>query len=203
MGWKLTLNPFDWLSRLPYECLGRKVEFMTLGEAKELPETRFIKPADDKVFDAKVYMPGALKERVYRTITAAEEVSRLLDDAPEPIIPLDTPCLVSEMVDFVSEYRLFVRDNKVQTCSCYLMNGDINEPANWEKNVTQVTEKLDYWLENKMISSEPAVIDLGFLSTGELVIIESNPAWASGIYGCDLDGVLKVLEVACKPITES
>lgn len=198
MNWKLRLNSFDWLSKLPYECLARKVEFMTLGKAQELTETRFVKPADDKVFDAKVYMTGDLKQRVYRTVTAAEEVSRMLDDSPEPTIPLDTPVLVSEVVSFISEYRLFVCNDKVQTCSCYLIDGEINEPRNWRRGSIEVANQLQLWLDKKMIVTEPAVVDLGYLSTGELVIIESNPAWASGIYGCDLEGVLKVLEVACE-----
>lgn len=182
MGWKLRYNPLDWLSKIPQEYLGRKVEFMNLGRAMELKEIKFIKPADDKVFDARVYArvyaPGSL--------------------CPREIIPRDTtPVLVSDPVNFVSEYRRFVRDKKVTTCSCYIMNGEINEPKNWFKGSEIVAAHLTNLLERDIITSEAAVIDLGYLDSGELVVIESNQAWASGIYGCDLAGVLEVLEVAC------
>src|SRR5690349_11764588 len=57
MGWTLHANTFDWLTKVPKKYLKRQVDFMTLAEAKELNSTmkKFIKPADDKCFDAKVY----------------------------------------------------------------------------------------------------------------------------------------------------
>jgi hypothetical protein len=61
MNWTLRRNSFDWLAKLPIEFTKRKVEFMTLGEAKKIQELKFIKPADDKCFDAKVYEPGTFK----------------------------------------------------------------------------------------------------------------------------------------------
>lgn len=178
MNWKLRFNSLDWLAKIDQEYLGRKVEFMTLAQAMQLLETKFIKPADDKVFMAKVYEPGELN--------------------PHEVVPRDTPVLVSDPVKFVSEYRCFVKDKKVITCSCYIMNGEINEPRNWFKGSDAVAEHLTKLLTRDIITSEPAVIDLGYLDTGELVIIESNQAWASGIYGCDLAGVLEVLSVACE-----
>lgn len=198
MNWTLRLNSFDWLARLPFECTGRKVEFMTLGEAMELTETKFIKPADDKVFDAKVYAPGELKKKTFKTPVAHEEIAVMIDPTLNSIIPLDTPTLVSDVVKFVSEYRLFVRDGQVQTCSCYLMGGEINESKNWNRGAEMVGNQLDSWLALDLIKSEPAVIDIGYLDNGDLAVIESNPAWASGIYGCDLNGVLNVLEVVCE-----
>src|SRR5271170_3418087 len=60
MNWTLKANPHNWLSTLPEPYLKRKVDFMTLAEAKLLKETKFIKPADDKVFAAAVYSPGTL-----------------------------------------------------------------------------------------------------------------------------------------------
>ena len=43
----------------------------------------------------------------------------------------------------------------------------------------------------------PSVIDVGRIKGKGLAIIETNQAWASGIYGCDPGGVLKVLEASC------
>ncbi len=174
MNWKLKFNPLDWLSKIARQYLGRKVDFMPLQQAMNLSEVKFIKPADDKVFPAKIYH------------------SKI--DSLHPTIPLTTPALVSDIVNFVSEYRCFVTSNEVITCCCYLMNEKINQPENWEKGSKKVQAYLQNLLDQKVITTEPAVIDLGYLDNGELVIIESNPAWASGLYGCNSIGVLKVLE---------
>jgi ATP-grasp domain, R2K clade family 2 len=40
------------------------------------------------------------------------------------------------------------------------------------------------------------VIDVGILKTGAWAVIEFNPTWASGIYGCTPDKVLDCLEAA-------
>jgi hypothetical protein len=180
MNWQLKFNPLDWLAKIDRQYLGRKVEFMTLAQAMQLSEPKFVKPADDKVFPAKVYYPG---------------IDSL---TPHEIIPRDTPVLVSDPVQFVSEYRCFVKDKQVVTCSCYIMDGEINEPRNWFKRSEIVAAHLTKLLACDIIQSAPAVVDLGYLNTGELVIIESNQAWASGIYGCDLAGVLDTLSVACE-----
>src|SRR5574338_1599603 len=42
MGWTLKQNSFDWLAKIHPFFLKRKVEFMTLGEAKKIQETKFI-----------------------------------------------------------------------------------------------------------------------------------------------------------------
>ena len=36
MKWKLKQNPFDWLTKVPRKYLKRKVDFMTLAEAKKI-----------------------------------------------------------------------------------------------------------------------------------------------------------------------
>src|SRR5277367_2979877 len=97
MNWTLKANSFDWLAKLHPAYLKRKVEFMTLGDAKKLTERKFIKPADDKCFDAQVYEPGSFK--------------------PHELIANDYPVLVSDPVEFDLEYRTFVDGKKVLTWS--------------------------------------------------------------------------------------
>jgi hypothetical protein len=172
---KLKLNSFDWLAKIPYDYVARKIKYMTLAEAIELNKTerKFIKPADDKCFDAKVYEPNEFK--------------------PHELIDRNYPTLVSDPVKFVSEYRFFVKDQKILTGSCYLWNGEINEPKNYYNRYFEMLQYACWCI--KQIPSESAVIDFGFLDdTDEMVIIESNPAWASGIYGCDLEAVLEVFK---------
>jgi hypothetical protein len=177
MGWKLILNPFEWLATLKKPLVSRKIEFMTLGEAQNLKRTKFIKPADDKVFPAKVYKPKELQVH--------ESVS------------LDTPTLVSSVVEFESEYRYFCTNEGPHTGSCYIYKGEIANPKNWEADIEEVTRFIDIAFFNKKLTTVPAVIDVGRMANGKLAIIETNQAHASGLYGCDPEQALKVMEQTC------
>ncbi len=180
MGWTLKQNPFDWLAKLPPEYLKRKVEFMTLGEAKLITERKFIKPADDKCFDAKVYEPGTFK--------------------PHEIIQDDYPVLVSEPVEFTLEYRTFAYGNQVRAWSNYIYHGHIADPKLWdavpayEELPSEFVQDMLYWEE---VATEPAVIDVGYIPGKGWAIIETNQAWASGLYGCDPLRALQVMEQSC------
>jgi len=186
MGWTLRQHSFDWLAKLPFEFLKRKVNFMTLGEAKKLQEIKFIKPADDKCFLAGIYPPGTL------IVNAA-----VLDD---------TPTLVSDIVEWDMEYRCFVgkgcSSHFVFTWSNYLFHGQINEP-HLQKMIPGDLEHPDDFMrkvlwhcfQNDMTG--PSVIDIGVIPGKGWAVIETNQAWASGIYGCDPSSVLGVLEQAC------
>ena len=185
MGWTLKQNSFDWLARIHPAYLKRQVDFMTLGEAKLLKETKFIKPADDKVFQAGVYSPGTL-------IT------------PE-VVPLDTPTLVSEVVEFDLEYRTFV-DKRVRTWSNYVMYDHIADHRFWDM-IPMGEEREPYEFVNDLLHdmefhdmgsliTVPSVIDVGRIKGKGWAIIETNQAWASGLYGCGPMQVLKVLEQA-------
>lgn len=179
MGWVLKQNKFDWLAKLPKDFLHRQVDFMTLKEAKTISTTKFIKPADDKCFPAKVYEPGEL--------------------VTHPSIPDDTPTLVSDVVQFDLEYRTFVSQVKPETWSNYLFYGEINEP-NYHKMVDKRYEDPRRFVSDLMILTSPqvpSVIDVGTIRGVGMAVIETNPAWASGLYGCDPDSVLEVLEVSC------
>jgi len=186
MGWTLKQNSFDWLSKIHPYYLKRKVDFMTLGEAQRIQETKFIKPADDKVFTAKVYAPGELI-------------------VPESV-PLDTPTLVSDVVEFDLEYRTFV-DKRVRTWSNYICYDHVADPKYWDM-IPMGEEREPYEFVNDMLHdmefhdmgglvTVPSVIDVGRIKGKGWAIIETNQAWASGIYGCSPMQVLKVLEQSC------
>lgn len=181
MNWKLLANSFDWLAKLPPEYLKRQVDFMTLGEAKKLTQTKFIKPADDKVFPAKVYAPGEL-------IT-------------HEVVKDDTPTLVSDVVQWDLEYRCFVDGRVVKTWSNYICHEHIADPKYWDMVPMNDQSNLlpGEFVQNLLYrtGAAPSVIDVGRIPGKGWAIIESNQAWASGIYGCDPDGVLDVLEVSC------
>lgn len=178
MNWKLKANPFNWLATLPEPYLKRKVEFMTLGEAKKIQERKFIKPADDKVFAAAVYNPGTL--------------------VTHESIPDDTPTLVSDVVEWDIEYRCFVTPHIVRTWSNYLFYGEINDPR-YTRMVNLEYDDPAFFVEHMLwdVPTVPSVVDVGLIKGKGLAIIETNQAWASGIYGCGLNGVLDVLEASC------
>lgn len=188
MGWTLKQNSFDWLARVHPYYLKRKVEFMTLDQAKLIKETKFIKPADDKVFPAKVYAPGEL-------IT-------------HETIPGDTPTLVSDVVEFDLEYRTFV-DKRVRTWSNYVFFEHIADPKMWHMVPLEEERYPQDFVNDCLYDMEfhdmgglitvPSVIDVGRIKGKGWAIIETNQAWASGLYGCDPGQVLKVLEQSCEP----
>lgn len=183
MGWTLKQNSFDWLAKIHKYFLKRKVEFMTLGEAKKITERKFIKPADDKCFEAKVYEAGTFK-------------------APE-VVPDDYPVLVSDPVEFDLEYRTFVDGERVRTWSNYVMYEHIADPKYWhmvpmdeerypQDFVDDLLHELDF--HDWGVKTVPSVIDVGRIKGKGWAIIETNQCWASGLYGCDPGQVLKVLE---------
>lgn len=98
--------PLDLLARLLPSLLMRTVEYSRWDQFHSLPQAVFIKPSDplDKVFDAGVY----------------RERSQIRTIKP---IPPETPILLSQTVDWLTEYRCFVIDHEVVAWSPYLSFG--------------------------------------------------------------------------------
>ena len=190
MNWSLKQNSFDWLAKVHPYFLKRKVEFMTLAEAKKIQETKFIKPADDKVFDAKVYSPGTL-------ITHES-------------IPDDTPTLVSDVVEFDLEYRTFTDGERVKTWSNYICYEHQVDPRFWNMVPMDEADFPFEFVNGYLFDSSvhdwgqvtvPSVIDVGRIKGKGWAILETNQAWASGLYGCDPLQALRVMEKSCERIS--
>lgn len=182
MNWELKANTFDWLARVPMEYTKREIEFMTLGEARKITERKFIKPADDKCFDAKVYEPGTF--------------------SPNAIIQDDYPVLVSEPVQFALEYRCFVDGTRVKTWSNYIYHEHIADPRFWDTVPLSAECFPHEFVEGLLFDADflqtvPSVVDVGYIPGKGWAIIETNQAWASGLYGCDPWRALQVMEQAC------
>lgn len=180
MNWTLKANPFDWLAKLPEVYVSRKIDFMTLGEAEKLTERKFIKPADDKCFDAKVYEVGEFK--------------------PHELISKDYPVLVSDIVNFDLEYRCFVDGKRVRTWSNYIYHEHVADPKFWDAiptNEEWFPSDFVQFIMDDEIETMPSVIDVGRIPGKGWAIIETNQAWASGLYGCDAGYALQVMAKAC------
>lgn len=172
--------PFDWLVQLPEAYRQRKIEYMTLGEASQQIGRAFVKPAYDKSFDATVYEAGT-----------ALPTGEAFPDA--------MPVLVAEPVSWLVEFRCFIIGRKVATFSLYLRNGALDESWTASPDESeQAAAFADRLLDDSAVDFAPAfVMDIGKIEERDWAVVEVNPAWASGIYGCNPARVLPVLQRAC------
>lgn len=177
--------PLDWLPRLPKNWRGREARLTTLREARGLNERAFIKPAEEKCFDARVYESGT--------------------ELPAPgTLPEELPVLVQEIVKWIVEYRCFVLDRAVATASAYWRNGALakSEDGTWVERESELQDAVQFcqrFLSDPAVSVPDAVVvDVGIIENNGWAVVECNAAWASGIYGCDPIEVLRVLRRACQ-----
>jgi hypothetical protein len=185
LGLRLVEPPLDWLPRLPARWRGRDVELTALADARKVGQRAFIKPADAKCFDARVYSSGA-------------ELP-----APGPL-PEDLPVLVQEVVDWTMEFRCFVLDRGVAAVSAYWRDGKLakSDDGVWTATDKEIEEASRFCksvlLESAVSIPEAVVLDVGMIRNHGWAVVECNAAFASGIYGCDPVAVLPVLRRACK-----
>jgi len=176
--------PFDWLTRLPYNLVHRHIEYGTLAGARSMPSRMFFKPADDKCFEAGVYNSGA-------------------ELPPPDELHDDIPVLMSTPVVWQSECRCFVNRGSVAAVSIYMRNGDIAQvdDGSWpatDEEIDAARRFAEVVLNTPGAQLPPgAVVDVGVIEDRGWAVVEANPAWGSGIYGCDPSGVLAAIRSAC------
>ncbi len=183
LGLVLLEPSIEWLTTVPREYLSRSVELMTLGDARKLVEPAFVKPADGKIFDPRVYDCGA-------------------ELPTEANVDLATPVLRSEIVDFRLEVRCFVKERTISTLSPYWRNGQLADgpDGDWSFLCSEEDEAKAF---ASLVMADPRValppscaLDVGRLANGSWAIIEANPCWGAGLYGCDPKSVLETVRVA-------
>jgi hypothetical protein len=177
--------PLDWLTTVPPEHLRRRITFTTLAHARRRPSRAFFKSADEKAFPPGVYDPGALP------------ASNLLSP--------DSPVLISEPVEMELEFRCFVLHRAVRTLSPYWRDGRRVEteegrwPASDEEFAAAEAFAASVLADERVRLPPAIVLDVARVRGGGWVVIEVNPCWASGVYGCDPEAVLEVIRRACVP----
>jgi hypothetical protein len=181
LGLGLLEAPEDWLASLPYGLTRRDIQFTGIAQARALRRPAFVKPPNDKSFPARVYADGS--------------------GLPGPdAVDDDIRVLVSDIVTFTAEYRLFLLDGVVVTGSRYAVRGDLDvAPLDGDPYRSQV---LDFAarLDNTGLPSA-IVVDVGSVDGG-WAVVEANAAWASGHYAGDDDIVLDVVLRAARPAAE-
>jgi hypothetical protein len=178
LGVRLLEPADDFLVRLPETWRQRRVELTTLAEARKRDTPPFFaKPAADKSFPAKVYASGAA----------------LPDDET---VPGTTPVLLSEPVYWEVEWRLFVVEGRVVTRSPYFRNGKLDLVAHPEELAELRSFTKALLAEIAPLLPPVTVLDIGKIAGKGWAVVEANPAWASGLYGCDPKQTLKALVLA-------
>jgi hypothetical protein len=172
-----------WLPRLPEEFRLREVALTTLGQVSPLQLPLFLKPPNEKSFPAKVY----------------SSVDSLLHDY-DP----STPSLSAEPVEWSVEYRCFCLDGSVRTVSPYFRGGELCDSSVLAANAVELDEATTFAervLRDVRITIPRAIVlDVGLIVDRGWAVVEANAAWGSGIYGCDPESVLDVIEHATKRI---
>ncbi len=185
LGLSLLEPPIDCLPQLPIEYRLREVRLSELKLLEESWFPAFIKPADDKCFSPQVF-------------------NTLNDFPPTDLLSSTTPILISEPVIWEVEFRCFIREKQCATLSVYKRYGEFIQSTEnlWSADEDEISEANSFiksLLEDEKVSLPPsAVIDIGRIQGRGWAVIEANPSWASGIYGCDPIEVLLTIARGCR-----
>jgi len=176
LGIELLDPPLDWVAQLPDEYRKRDVCLRTLSEARVLKEPAFVKPPNDKSFPARVY-----------------EGHDLPTDLPD-----GTPVLIAEPVEWEVEFRCFVLDRRMLTSSIYLRHGELQGESGYASSQDENRE-LEAFISRLLADRhvdllEASALDVGIISGRGWAVVEQNSPWGAGIYGCDPDAVLTILQ---------
>lgn len=143
-------NHLDWF-------LGRNIKRMCIEDVRRGTQRIFVKPVTQKLFTGLVWEPENYLSRI---VLAPYEY--------------DTPVIVSDVVEFISEWRCFVKYDNLIAAKHY--KGD------WSKSP-------DISLINKAVhlgkGKMPAAyaLDVGVTSDGKTLLVEANEGYALGCYG--------------------
>lgn len=177
LGIALLEAPADWLARLPTAFTRREIRAVPISEAYGLRRPAFVKSPNDKGIGALVYADG----------------SRL--PSPDAVDP-ETVVLVSDVIVFTAEYRLYLLDGHVACGSQYAESGRLHLaplPDGALAFGADLLAAAGHTLPSAI------VVDVGLTDAGQWAVIEANAAWASGCYASDPERALDVVLRAAGP----
>ncbi|MFJ5138794.1 ATP-grasp domain-containing protein [Streptomyces sp. NPDC088707] len=186
LGFALLEAADDWLAELPEEFTGRQVRTATVLDAWAIDRPTFVKPPRDKSFPADVYADGS-------------GLSSDLDPA--------TPVLLSDVVTFAAEYRLFLLDGQIAAGSRYAVFGRL-DPHPLDRHGPIAAEIAEF-VDRLVAAIGPTLPSAVVVDVGQLLdtyrpgyrwaIVEANMAWFSHAYAADPARVLDVVLQAAGP----
>lgn len=155
------------------EFLGRRMSLVPAGELRG-GDPWFIKPADAKIpaLSAQVTTPDEFRNQV--------ALAGFGDDLP---------VIISDVVEFLEEYRAYVLDDEVVATSAYLYAGETWDA--WDSDELPPVDEAARFAQDAaaaLAGHVPAgyTLDVGRMSSGNWSVIETNPAWSSGPYWASL-----------------
>jgi hypothetical protein len=113
-------------------------------------------------------------------------------------LPLDLfiehayPVYISDPVEFVSEWRYYIVNNKIMGAGRYDDGAD-EAP---KPDINLIQKALDLMRTHSLAGY---ALDFGVLSTGETALIEANDGWALGFYKGEIEGMRCSFEGPCGP----
>nr|WP_254553220.1 ATP-grasp domain-containing protein [Kitasatospora sp. MMS16-BH015] len=183
LGFALLEPTDDWLAELPSEFTGREIRSATVADARAIDRPTFVKPPREKSFPAAVYSHGS-------------QLPADLDPA--------TPVLLSEVVTFAAEYRLFLLDGEIATAGRYAAHGRLDP-----RPLTTEGPELQEFVTHLLATTGPTLPSAVVLDLGQLLhpyrpghrwsVVEANMAWFSHAYTADPARVLDVVLRAAGP----
>ncbi|HSI84219.1 MAG TPA: ATP-grasp domain-containing protein [Candidatus Methylacidiphilales bacterium] len=190
LGLTLMETPADWLTTVPAKFLRREIGFTLLSQAQKLRGSFFVKPAEGKVFEPGIFVNGD-------RLPFIEKIG-------------DIPVLTSTPVDWMLEVRCFVRDRRVMTMSPYCRDGALaqDKSGKWpflkagaesdgEGEEDGARAFMTAFLNDAEVQLPPAcVVDIGLIEGKGWAVIEANPCWGAGLYGCEVFAALQTIRRA-------
>lgn len=174
----LTKPSDNWLAGISEEFTKRKISYGKLKDyVKE--ENVFIKCSDFKSFKAGVY-------------------DKISDIKGFDSLDIESMVFTSEVVEWELEVRCFVLNSEIKTHSSYWRNNDFDDNP---LSKTEQNEMFDFF--EKFIKQysntlpNAIVLDFGIIKGKGWALIESNPAWCSGLYACDAEKAIEVIVESC------
>lgn len=153
-------DPMDYDNRIK-DLLNRHIELMSVGRALSRVVRFFVKPCKGRAFTGFIRDP--LDE--YEYSHDFEQFNKFL------ALPGDEKVWVSEVVNFVAEWRVYVLKGKVLAVCRYDANEEEFEPC--QQFIQECVSRFD---------GETLAIDVGLDDYGQFSIVEINDAWAIGFY---------------------
>lgn len=155
----------------------RKIEIIKAENLNVIDKDTFIKPAQEKWFTAKVYHPNEWPNRLQGGATLGSDL-----------------IYVQEPIDMINEVRCFCLDGKILTASYYRIGheycpvgiDDVDRPQILDEMVGELAP----------LYPRGVVLDFAYTSKKEWCFIEPNEAWASGLYGCNPEKCIDVIEAS-------
>lgn len=184
------LEPADgWLAALPEEFTGRRVRTGTVADARAIDRPTFVKPPREKSFPADVYTDGS---QLSPSLAPAE------------------PVLLSDVVTFAAEYRLFLLDGRIATASRYAVFGRLDPcPFGTDRAGRAVATQIGEFVDRLTATAGHTLPSAVVLDVGQLrdsrqerhrwAVVEANMAWFSHAYAADPARVLDVALRAAGP----